>query len=68
VLHDLTGAIADFEAHDIAQTLLVRQIERPAIMTMGEQALVDNIDSSFWPQPLAHCRLRGVRQARITQS
>jgi hypothetical protein len=27
VLHDLTGTIADFEAHNVAQTLLVRQIE-----------------------------------------
>jgi hypothetical protein len=49
VLHDLTSTIADFEPHDVAQTLLVRQIERPAVVTMGEQALMDNINGGLRP-------------------
>src|SRR5260370_26721973 len=38
---DSGGAIADFQAHHIAHPLLMRQVHRPAVMSEGEQALVN---------------------------
>ena len=40
-LHDLRGAVADLEAHHVAQALLVRQVQRPAVVAVRQQALVD---------------------------
>jgi len=37
-VHDLRRAVADLEPHDVAQALLVRQIGRPAVVALRQQA------------------------------
>ena len=39
--------IANFEPHHIAQALLVRQAGRVAVVTMREQALMDDLDGDL---------------------
>jgi hypothetical protein len=33
-LHDLRRAVADLDAHDVAQPLLVTKIQRPAVVAL----------------------------------
>eukprot|EP01137_Pigoraptor_chileana_P023255 Opistho-2@89244 len=66
-LHDLRRSVADFQAHHVAQALLVRQVHRPAIVPKGQQALVNRVKSGLGAHPLDHGRFRGVRLTGIAQ-
>ena len=68
MLHDLRGAVADLQAHDVAQSLLMRQVERPAVMAVRQQALMDDVDGGLGAEPFAHRGLRRVRLAGVAQA
>ena len=63
--HDLRRAIANFEAHTITHALLVRQVQRPAIMAVRQQALMRDINGSLGAELFANGRFRCVRCAII---
>src|SRR3546814_20396812 len=56
-------SVADLDAHHVTHPLLVRIVHRPAIMTVGQQALVDDLDRGLGPEPFAHRRLGRVGES-----
>jgi hypothetical protein len=66
-LHDLRGAVAYLQPHDVAQALLVRQVHRVAVMPMREQTLMDHPHGRLGRIPLGHGSFRRVRQPAVAQ-
>src|SRR5438552_7021129 len=66
-LHDLRGAVADLEPDNVAQALLMGQVEAEAEMSVQEQALMDHLDREFRRPPLASRGQPPVRLPLVTQ-
>src|SRR5579863_2247858 len=66
-LHDLRGAVADLEPDNVAQALLMRQVEAEAEMAVQEQALMDDLDREFRRPPFASRREPSVRLVLVAQ-
>src|SRR5437879_5871786 len=64
---DLRCAIADLVAEDVAEALLERELIRPGVVTVGQQAGLDRVLRHDWSPPLAHGRLGRVWLAGLAQ-
>src|ERR1700734_1230692 len=67
-LHDLCGAVADFQAHDVAHALLVWKVHRVAGVAVREETLADRVVGRLGPEPFGHRRLNRMRPACIAES
>lgn len=63
----LRRAVADLEPDNVAQTLLMRQVEAEAEMAVQQQALMDHLGCEFRRPPLAARRQPAVGFALIAQ-
>ena len=59
-LHNLSGAIADLQAHHVTHALLVGHIHAVTHMAVGQNAIVQHVNTGFWKPPLAHGGFAGV--------
>ena len=62
---DLLGAVANMQAHHLAQALLEWHVHRVAEMPVQLQAQVDSLEGELWWPPFAHGCFRRVRASLI---
>src|ERR1700689_485521 len=64
---DLRGAVTDLQAHLIEIALMERQIGGVTVVSIGQQALMDDLARHLRQIPLAHRGFRGVRKPAVAQ-